>query len=187
MKNVISTLAATTILLSSCSKNDKELFEDSTVSSTSLASVQTSNWQPANTWQYSVGDDKEKVYSTTFSNSAITPEVRTKGAVVLYAKGYNFTGENAPADPMGLPWYYYIPWERMAYPYYWEEDIKDGSATVRVKMHQDIEQAYLDHRKNLQFRYFILPEAFLKQHNLTQASAKQLSYQEMVAKTGTTP
>jgi hypothetical protein len=190
MKNVIFTLAATTVLLFSCSKDndnvEPQVLGETGDRTTTTSTAAVSNWTPVNNWSASERNGM-KVYTTGIADSRITSEVINKGAVVVFVKGTDFSGGNFDFGTNMIPWDQFIPWERMAYPYHWDTDIKDGQVGIVVRMHPDIEADYLRHRNNVQARYFILSEAFLKQHNLTSASVKEQSYQQLVAKTGTNP
>lgn len=189
MKNVISTLAATTILLLSCSKDNDNvepqvLGETGDRKTNSAAAV--SNWTPVSNWSVNERNGM-KVYTTGIADTRITGEVINKGAVVVFVKGTDFSGGNFDFGTNMIPWDQFIPWERMAYPYHWDTDVKEGQLGIVVRMHPDIEADYLKYRGNVQARYFILSEAFLKKHHLTAASVKEQSYQQLVAKTGTNP
>jgi hypothetical protein len=185
MKCGIFTLAAATILLA-CNKNSNEESQVLGESGTRNSTANVSNWESVNSWNETT-DNGMKIYYTTRANTAINPDIVSKGAVVVYSKGYNFSNVPMENPPMPLPWYYYIPWERMAYPYYYDIDVKDGENTIAIKMHPDLERDYMSNRQNLSFRTFVLPEGFLKKHNMTREQAKTMPYSEMARMAGVTP
>ena len=190
MNNVIFALAATTVLLFSSCKKDNDNVEPRVLGETADRSIAlfavASPWTHVKSWTASERDGM-KVYSTQIADARVTNDILSKGAVVAFVKGTDFSGGHFPFEPNMIPWDQFIPWERMAYPYHWTPDIKEGLIEVTIRMHPDIEADYLKHRDKVQTRYFILSEAFLKQHNWTQQSLKEQSYKQLVTKTGTTP
>jgi len=189
MKNVIFTLAATTVLLLSCSKDNDNVEPQVLGDSGDRAAAPTvfvSNWAPVTNWNASERNGM-KVYSTTITDSRINNDILSRGAVLVFVKGTNFSSGNFEFEPNSLPWDQYIPWERMAYPYHWTPDVKDGQVTVSIAMHPEIEADYLKYRSSVQTRYFVLTEAFLRQHNLVPSKLQEYSYKQIVSMAGTTP
>lgn len=189
MKSVLFTpLLATAFLFVSCDKSDVIAPEQNLVapeSSPSASANFVSGWENSATWKTTVSGDNI-VYSQTKMLPGITPAVRANGAVLVYARGYNFSTVQVEDKPIKLPFSFYLPWERVMSPYYWTIATADGSATVALEMKTNMEADFLPYKDNIRFRYFVLTDAFLQANNLTPVSVRNLSYAEVLNLTGAT-
>lgn len=148
------------------------------VNSINNSNVIVTDWEPANGWTRSTGDNNTMKYTTSRGFHAITQDVLDHGAVLVFAKGYNFADTSA-MRAMGMPFYFYLPIERMNYPVYWEYLKKMEGVDVSLKMRDDAGSYFDNGQGNIRMRYFVLSPQELQRRGWTAESVRGLSYDQL--------
>lgn len=128
--------------------------------------------------------------STTYTRATpqLNDAVLKMGAIVVFAKGYDFEGFNKSAEkPLGLPFYMMTLKEDFEKPFAWFSENSVGNIKVGLQMAENMQSEFQKNSNKIQFRYFVLTKDFLQQNNLTPKTAQQLSYSRLVQMLGVTP
>ncbi|TCZ73965.1 hypothetical protein [Flaviaesturariibacter aridisoli] len=206
MKRVLFTTLSLVLLASACRKADVAAPNDAISIDTTqfpatpppahperglLNNINSSNvivtdWEPANGWNRSAGDNSTVRYKTSRSFHAITQALMDNGAVLVFSKGYNFADTSA-MRPMGMPFSFYLPIERMNFPVYWEYLKKIGGVDVNLQMKEDAASVFNSGQGNIRLRYFVLSQQELQRRGWTPNSARTLSYDQLTSMYGLVP
>lgn len=191
MKHVIFTSTFLILLFTSCKKEEMSASVEaaqSSKTSPATSGVYVSNWEvtPALNWQVSNSSEGSKVYNYTRSIAQVNNDVLNNGTVLVFARGYNFADLQMD-KPMPIPFVFYLPYERMASPYVWNDEKKNGAVTIKVGMNAEMEKYFLANGSGLQLRYVVLPADFIEKNNLTIQSVSRLAYLDLMQKLGSNP
>lgn len=191
MKHVIFTSTFLILFFTSCKKEQISASVEAAQSlntSPSTSAVYVSNWEmtPALNWQLTTASEGNKVYHYTRSIAQVNNDVLNNGTVLIFARGYNFA-DLQMNKPMPIPFVFYLPYERMASPYVWNDEKRNGAVTIQVGMNTEMEKYFLTSGSGLQLRYVVLPADFIEKNNLTVQSVSRLSYLDLVQKLGVNP
>lgn len=156
------------------------------VSSINNNNVIVTDWEPANGWTRTIGDNQTLKYATSRGFHAITQSLIDNGAVLVFSKGYNFSDTSA-MRPMGMPFYFYLPIERMNFPVFWEYINKIGGVDVNLQMKNDAAPWFDNGQGNIRLRYFVLSPQELQRRGWTPRSARSLTYNELTSTYSLTP
>ena len=113
-----------------------------------------------------------------------TPELNKNslagGTVAVFARGIKDEVYNAQDKPVSLPLYLFPVQENVNGVLEYKFASMHGKVQIVIQMQKDIENMFNDQKNNIQFRYFILPDALLKQHKISKEEAKKLSYNKIL-------
>lgn len=150
---------------------------------TSAAAFST-GWEAVPEWK-SNETNGVQVYNFNRNTPELNDAVLNGGAVVVFAKGYDFEGFSRSAEkPMGLPFYIMSANENANDTYNWTTDNTEGNIAVSLKMSKDLAQTFSKAQGNIRFRYFVLPQAFLQAHHLTTQALHQMPYHKFTELVG---
>ena len=191
-RGIFTTAILAAALLSACTKEslvESEFQPQAKAELTNSSTAPTyfaSQWEGSANW-LPVSSDGLQNYSSNRATRQVSEAVINDGMVLAFARGYNFlTGEDDD-KPLGMPFYFSLAAERFMHPYYYYLALSQGNIKTVISMHPELAHPFLAAKSNLQFRYFVIPPAFLAKHNLSTAAVKNKSYNELVALLGTTP
>ena len=108
------------------------------------------------------------------------------GAVVVFVKGYDFTGFSKVEKPLGLPFYFMAPDENSG-TYNWHTEFKEGNINVALQMQGAMEENFLKSSNQIRVRYFVLSPEFLKEHKLNAQALRGISYSKLTTLLGVAP
>ncbi|MDB5196546.1 MAG: hypothetical protein JWP88_917 [Flaviaesturariibacter sp.] len=190
MKRVIFTSLSLAMLFTACKK--ESISEENSVpeaiqlpNTTSAAYV--SDWEGVNSsaWTSTATND-ELTYEFNKTISQVNTGVLRSGVVMAFAKGYNFADANMN-KPMNLPFTFFLPYERMAFPYNWNYDKQEGSVKVGLTMKRGMQSEFLAAQNNIKMRYVVISPAYFAQTGTDAATLSRLSYNELMAKLNVNP
>jgi hypothetical protein len=145
------------------------------------------DWESVPNWKQDKQVD-QLYYTYNRSTPELNKTILEGGAVVVFAKGYDFEGfSRGPQKPLGLPFYMMTAAENVTQPYAWYSENSEGSIKVGLKMSPELESTFLKGSENIQFRYFVLPQNVLTQHKLNAQSLRSLSYSGLTQLLGVAP
>jgi hypothetical protein len=182
MKRVIFTSACLALLFTACKKEDVAPTDDSAaIVAGSSAGVFVSEWEPVpqTSWQMSTITNGTMSSSYSRATPQVNDNVRTNGKVLVFAKGYSFA-DTAISKPMSMPFDFYLPFERMAFPYTWLYDAGNGQINVAVGMRPGMERYFDNAKDDIKFRYVVLPYEYFVQTGLTTQALSQMSYEDLM-------
>lgn len=140
----------------------------------------SSGWEGVAEWSLNEASGS-KNYFFNRSTPELTQAALDEGAVMVYAKGYDFEGfSKSPERPLSLPFYFLSTDEQSPHAYAWRTENSAGSIKVSLHMHDQLEKVYLDARQNIKLRYIILSKDFLQKHHLTTQSVRSKRYKELI-------
>ncbi|GAB4091880.1 hypothetical protein GCM10028786_08060 [Flaviaesturariibacter terrae] len=157
------------------------------VSSIHTANVVITDWESAGTWSRQPGEANTVKYGISRSFHEMTQDMLDNGSVLVFVKGYNFADSSTEMRAMGMPFYFYLPIERMNFPVYWEYLKKIGGVDISLKLLSDANAFYLAGRDRVRLRYFLLTQAELARRGLTPEALHNMTYQEISTMYGLTP
>ncbi|RYY88144.1 MAG: hypothetical protein EOO15_09835 [Chitinophagaceae bacterium] len=199
MKRVISTTLCLALLFSACRKSEiQEPQASNTTTDTTafpatpppahperglLNSINNSNlivtdWEPGTEWTRARLDNNTLRYTMTRGFHELTQQMLDNGAVLVFSKGYNFVDPSG-MPPMGMPFYFYLPIERMNFPVYWEYIKKIGGVEIKLELKEDAAPWFSSGNSNMRMRYFIFTPEELQRRGLDARTARSLSYQQL--------
>jgi hypothetical protein len=193
MKRGLFTALSLTLLFTACKKADVAAPVAATNtgdqfigagSSTGLQSsihsstVRITSWEPTGGWSKTQYTDDQVRMQTTRSFREMTQAQLAQGALLVFSKGYNFA--DATMDkPLELPFYFFLPYERMNLPVYWEYLGKLNGVDMSLKMGNDAMSSFTNAHDNIKFRYFILSPQELQRLNKTAQEMRAMSYEQL--------
>jgi hypothetical protein len=192
MKNAIFTSACLVLLFTSCKKEDVAAPIDNTVDAIQLQNTAVtsyiSDWEPvpAAGWQASTSTNGKVDYSYTRSTPQLNAAALRGGMVKAFAKGYNFV-DMTINTPQGLPFQFYLPYERMAHPYVWNMDKEQEAIKVGVSMDKSMSGMFIGAQNGIQMRYVVISPAYFTQNNTDAQSLSNMSYTQLMTKLGVNP
>ncbi|RYZ00430.1 MAG: hypothetical protein EOO11_01530 [Chitinophagaceae bacterium] len=189
MKRAIFTSALMALLFSACSKKDvvadtAPLPQAQRPATGTLEATQggawATGWENPVTWSPASGNDNITIYTTPRNFKQLDGAMLNNGATLVYAKGYNFS--DASMDkPMGVPFYFYLPYERMNFPVYWRYVAKMYGIDLSLEMRNDQSKFFMGAQPGVKVRYFLIPPDALAQMNTTADAVRAMSYNDLVA------
>ncbi|MDB5253082.1 MAG: hypothetical protein JWP27_2251 [Flaviaesturariibacter sp.] len=183
MKRVIFTSACLALLFTACKKEDVGATNDtpSALVAASSTGVYVSNWEsvPHDSWQSSATTNGTMSMTFNRATPQVNENVRTNGKVLVFAKGYSFA-DTSINKPMSMPFDFYLPFERMAFPYTWLYDAGNGQINVVVGMRPGMERDFNKAQDDIKFRYVVLPYDYFVQTGLTTAALSRMSYADLM-------
>lgn len=147
------------------------------------SSLMATGWEPVRSWHKTTNADKlTLIYERSLPE--VSKEVVDQGAVLVFAKGYNFSAMKMKEKPMRLPFVYFSPVENEAGAYQWIPEAQTGKVVLTLSLPTQQEANFSNFKDQVLVRYFVVRPEFLKQHNLTLAQLKALGYKEFIALAG---
>lgn len=188
MKRTIFTSACFVLLFASCKKEDIARTDDTVDAiqlQSSASSAFVSDWEPvpAASWQSTSSADGKMKYSYNRATPQLNASALRGGFVMAYAKGYNFIDQNMD-KPMGLPFTFYLPYERMMHPYIWNIDKEQGGILVGLDMNKSMSQEFITGQNNIKMRYVVISPTYFTQNNITAQELGKLTYPQLMEKLG---
>jgi hypothetical protein len=177
MKSVSSLLILLTFILSSFTVRP---INETTTSDRSFKNAFFTDWETNLQWKES-SSSTGKVFSFQKQLTQLDDKILSKGYVLAFIKGYNFSKMPMAEKPLSLPFEFFMPEDDATLPISWQVKKAEGQVQVALQIHQNLSDQFQQFGKNIQVRYFVLTPQFLQQHKLTQAQAHQLSYTKLVS------
>ncbi|RYY40720.1 MAG: hypothetical protein EOO08_06210 [Chitinophagaceae bacterium] len=148
-------------------------------SSISNSSMTVTDWEPGTNWTRTNGDNGTLKYTLSRGFHQLTQSMIDNGAVLVFSKGYNFA-DNGNMPAMGMPFYFYLPIERMNFPVYWDYLKKIGGVDVKLELKEDAAPWFASGSSNVRMRYFVFSPQELQRRGLDTLTVRSLSYQQLV-------
>jgi hypothetical protein len=139
----------------------------------------STDWESPSTWKTKIEGDIVAYYFER-ETPEITNHSLTSGTVAVFARGIKDDVYNAQNTPLSLPLYLFPVHENVNGILEYKFASMHGKVQMLIQMQKDIENVFLDQKNNIQFRYFFLPDALLKQHKISKEQVKQLSYNRIL-------
>lgn len=136
----------------------------------------STDWEAVPDWKSNESNGVQ-VYNFNRNTPELNDAVLKGGAVVVFAKGYDFEGFSRSAEkPLTLPFYIMSANDNTNDTYNWTTDNTAGNIAVSLKMPKDLAQTFSKAHSNIRFRYFVLPQNVLEAHHLTPSALHQMPY-----------
>lgn len=145
----------------------------------------STEWEEVPQWNRSASGN-EVTYHFNRNTPQLESHMLKTGAVVVFVKGYDFTGFSKVEKPLGLPFYFMAPDESSG-TYNWHTESREGHINVALQMQAATEENFLKANNNIRMRYFILSPQFLEQHKLNHQTLRGISYTKLSAMLGLAP
>jgi hypothetical protein len=184
-----------TIFIVSCNKKDFVVEAQSLAasvvpktyfaSSNSSSNYYVSGWETVSDW-----NTTDSSGFRVLSYNRTTPELSQpdNGAVLVFAKGYAFDLQTTmDQKPLSLPFYFMSADDRYMQPYHWFSNNTEGNIKVALMMPKEMEDGFKKGGQKMQFRYFVLNDAFLKKHDLELKALRSITYNQLVQLLAITP
>ncbi|WP_345255655.1 hypothetical protein [Flaviaesturariibacter amylovorans] len=191
MKRALFSSALVALLFSACSKSDavaemapapenaqNQQPAGNTVETTQNGSWVT-GWENPSTWSKTAGNDNVSIFNTPRNFKQLDQTMLNRGAIMVFARGYNFADVNMNT-PLGVPFHFYLPYERMNFPVFWRYVAKMYGIDLNLEMHNDQSKYFIGAQPNVQLRYFLVPPEALARMNMTADDLRQMSYTNLV-------
>ena len=148
--------------------------------STSISSnIYISQWENNKYWNTGTEED-QKGYYLKRSIPQLTEDVLNNGVVMVFTKGYSFTESNLQEKPLQMPFYFFPSNGSPNGACKWLIIKTLGEIELGIKMPEEVEPSFKQSQMNVQLRYFLFEEAFLKKHKLSKKVLQNMSYQQVV-------
>jgi hypothetical protein len=145
-----------------------------------------SEWEPAASWKPTKYEG-----GIQYSILKVFPQLKKKqlqdSELIVFVKGYQFKDSFVRDKPLSLPFCQFIAEKEFLKPLYWSFTATLGQLNITLQAPLELEEKLEKARENVQFRYFLLDKAFLKQQKLTPKALRNLSYQQLIQLAVITP
>lgn len=145
----------------------------------------STGWEEVSQWTRTVSGN-DVVYHFNRNTPELEKQTLKNGAVVVFVKGYDFTGFSKAEKPLGLPFYFMAP-EEASGTYNWHTQSREGNINIALQIQGASEESFLKANEQIRIRYFILSPQFLKEHKLNAQSLRGISYTKLALLLGITP
>lgn len=192
MKNAIFTTACFVLFLTSCKKEDMAAPKDNTIDAIQIQNASTSSfvsdWEPvpASGWEANTTSTGKMDYTYSRNTPQLNAATVRGGFVKAFARGYNFI-DLTMNTPQGLPFQFYLPYERMMHPYSWNIDKEQSAIKVGVSMDKSMNNIFLTGQSGIKMRYVVVTPAYFTENNIDAQAMSRMSYTELMAKLGANP
>lgn len=145
----------------------------------------STDWEEVPQWSRTTSGN-DVVYSFNRNTPELEQRTVNGGAVVVFVKGYDFTGFSKVEKPLGLPFYFMAP-EGNSGTYNWNTEYNAGNINVALRMQGGMEENFLKANNQVRIRYFILSPQFMKENKLNAQALRGISYTKLAALLGIAP
>ena len=177
MKSASSLLILITFIFSSFTVLPSK---DTTTQEPAFKNAFYTDWETDLQWKESTSG-KGKVFSIHKQLPQLDANILSKGYVLAFIKGYNFSKMPMAEKPLSLPFEFFLPEVDAKQSISWQVEKAEGNVQVALQIQQNFSDQFQQFGKNIKVRYFVLTPLFLQQHKLTQAQVHQISYTKLVS------
>lgn len=159
---------------------DSRTLDGSGALKTSGTGYYITDWIGGQKWSASQSDKSNYLFINDQIIKQLDQSTLDKGAVLVFNKGYSFGASSSDQKPLGLPYYYYLPYERMAFPIRWESKLSVGHIYTVGSMNAYQAKMFIGAQDKFFTRYFVISPDYLKKYGLTSEKLHSMSYADLV-------